>query len=358
MKTRVLITGTTGFVGHHVCEGILKNTDWEIITIDRLSRTAKNGYDRLRDINAYDDTRVIRFQHDLNMPIGEGLRKEIGHVDYILHIAAESHVDRSITDPVPFVNNNIQSTMMMLEYARELKDLKKFVYFSTDEVYGTAPEGISYKEGDRFNAGNPYSASKAGAEACVTAWANTYKIPCIITNTMNIIGERQDPEKYLPLVMNKILDGEKLLVHANKEKTQAGKRHYLHARNICAALIYILENTTEILDSEDASLGRFNIVGEKEFDNEQFALLVLESMNKVLAPKDNDPDNLVDWKPLELDYELVDFHSSRPGHDMRYALDGSKLKNMGFVYPVTAEESILKVVEWTLREEHKKWLGK
>lgn len=338
---RVLVTGSCGFVGHHVVEGLLKSTDWEIVTLDRLKYSGRNGYDRLRDINAYDDTRVFRFQHDLNQAIGEGLRKELGHIDYVLHIAAESHVDRSITEPVPFVMNNIRSVLTMLEYMRDKKDsdpIEKFLYFSTDEVYGTAPEGKFYKEGEAHKSGNPYSASKSAAEQIVRAYANTYKLPCLITNTMNIIGERQDKEKFLPLVINKVLADEKVLIHANPDKTQAGKRHYLHARNITAALIFILENVQESLSEVDAGSGVFNIVGEREFDNLEFAQTVAKYVGK------------------ELKYELVDFHSSRPGHDMRYALDGSKLSNMGFVYPVTAEESIKKVVEWTLSEENRKWL--
>lgn len=336
---RVLVTGASGFLGHHVVEHLIKNTDWEVVTIDRLSHTAKNGFDRLRDVKCYDNERVFRFTHDLNQPIGEGLRKEIGHIDYILHLAANSHVDTSITHPVEFSMNNIKSNLMMLEYARQLPDLKKFLYFSTDEVYGTAPEGVSYKEGDRFNPGNPYSASKAGAEMFVRAYSNTYKVPCVISNTMNIIGERQDPEKFLPLVINKVLDSEMIYIHGTADKTEAGKRHYLHARNIGAALVHILENTTDLLDAEDASSGVYNIVGDKEFDNMEFAATVAKYV----------PSG-------EFKAEIVDFHSSRPGHDLRYALDGTKLKESGFVYPVGVEESIQKVVDWTLKEENKQWL--
>jgi len=337
-RKRVLITGSAGFLGHHVCEGILKDTDWEIVTIDRLSHTAKDGFDRLRDVNVYDDKRVTRFTHDLNMPIGDGIRKELGHIDYILHIAANSHVDTSITHPVDFILNNVNSTLQMLEYARKLPELKKFIYFSTDEVYGSAPQGVNYKEGDRMNPGNPYSASKASAEAICRAYANTYKLPILITNTMNIIGERQAPEKFLPLVINKVLDGETVYIHANKEKTKAGQRFYIHARNITAALLFILNEVDELLDPYDASKGVFNIVGEKEFDNLEFALTIAKYVGK------------------ELNYELVDFHSSRPGHDLRYALDGNKLLNYGFTYPVPVDESIKNIVEWTLKPENIKWL--
>lgn len=339
MKT-VLITGASGFVGHHVVEGILKGTDWNIVTIDRLSSTTKNGFDRLRDIKAYDNKRVTRFTHDLNTEIGEGLVKELGAINYVLHLAADSHVDRSISTPIPFVMNNIRSTLTMLEYARAIKDtsLEKFLYFSTDEVYGTAPEGVNYKEGDRFNCGNPYSASKAGSECLCDAYANTFKLPIIITNTMNIIGERQHPEKFFPMVINKVLTGEKLFIHSDETKTKPGKRHYLHARNIAEAMIFILKNSTEILNTEDSSIGRFNIVGEKEFDNLQFAQAIADAVGK------------------PLNYELIDFHSSRPGHDLRYGLDGTKLKAMGFSYPVPVDESIKRVVEWTLRKENISWL--
>lgn len=338
LAKRVLITGASGFLGHHVVEGILKTTDWEIVTIDRLSETTKNGFDRLRDIKAFDNRRVLRFTHDLNLPIGEGLRKEFGDIDYIIDIASDSHVDRSISTPIPFVLNNVNKTLTMLEYARHLPMLKKFIQFSTDEVYGTAPDGVWYKEGDRHNPGNPYSASKSCQEMICRAYTNTYKIPVIITNTMNIIGERQHPEKFLPLVINKVLKGETLYIHSDPSRTRPGQRHYLHARNISAALVFILEHTDEILCPHDADRGVFNIVGEREFDNLTFAQTIAKYVGK------------------ELKYELVDFHSSRPGHDLRYALDGNKLKNYGFNYPVPVDDSIKKIVEWTLLEENKKWL--
>jgi dTDP-D-glucose 4,6-dehydratase len=248
-----------------------------------------------------------------------------------------------------------------LEYARKLKELgspvEKFLYFGTDEVYGSAPEGVFYSEGDRHNPGNPYSASKSAAESITRSYGNTYKIPCIITNTMNVIGERQDKEKYLPLVINKVLQGDKLFIHADPSKTKAGKRHYIHARNIAAALVFILENTSETLDPYNASSGVFNIVGEREFDNLEFALLIKDCVNKVRREQlDGDPDNIVDYEDLPLNYEMVDFHSARPGHDMRYALSGDKLLSMGFEYPVTVEESVLNIVRWTLKSENKRWL--
>jgi len=334
----IIITGGNGFIGHHVVEHILKNTDWNIYIIDKLSY-ASMGNDRLRDIKVMDDDRVIRFTCDLTKPITEGIKKELNdNIDYILHMAAETHVDNSIEKPVEFVINNIKSTLELLEYAKELKNLKKFIYFSTDEVYGTAPKNINYKEGNRHNPGNPYSASKSGSEAIVRAYANTYKLPCIITNTMNVLGERQHPEKFLPLIINKVINNEMLYIHSDSTKTKAGSRFYIHARNVADGILYIINNIEEQLDNVDASMGVFNIVGELELDNLQLAQIVSDHIGK------------------ELKYEMVDFHSSRPGHDLRYALDGSKMKKLGWEPPVDIISSIKTIIDWTLKEENKKWL--
>ncbi len=333
---KVLITGASGFVGHHVCESILKNTDWDIVTLDRLSEITNHGFDRLRDIQAFDDCRVTRFTYDLNNLIGRGLIEEIGEIDYILHIASSSHVDDSIVNPVDFIRNNINLQLTILEYARTKKSLKRFIAFSTDEVYGTAPSGIDYSEGDRFNPGNPYSASKAAQEAICYAYANTYSLPVVITNTMNVIGERQHPQKFLPKTINCVLKGEILPIHSNRAKTKAGQRYYIHARNVADALLFILNNTEETLDNVDASLGKFHIVGEKEFDNLELAQLIAKFVGK------------------PLNYEMVDFHSARPGHDLRYALSGEKLEKLGWKPPVDIEASIGKTVQWFL--EHNNWL--
>ena len=333
---KVLITGAAGFVGHHIVEHFLKKTDWEVVVLDRLDY-ASNGYDRLRDIEVFDTKRVKVFTCDLQQPILEGLDQEIGNIDYIVHAAAGSHVDNSITSPKEFILNNVTNTINMLEFARTRKGLKKFIYFSTDEVYGTAPEGTDFKEGDRFNPGNPYSASKAAAECICYAYANTYKLPIIITNTMNVIGERQHPEKYVPKVIKCVLEGKSLTIHADATKTQAGKRHYIHARNVADAIVFVLKNSNEKLDNIDASIGKFNIVGEIELDNLQLAQMIA----KVIG------------KPLK--YEMVDFHSQRPGHDLRYSLDGTKLAKLGWKPPLDFTTSLDKTINWTLQRKDK-WL--
>ena len=336
MSKNVMITGGNGFVAHHLIEHFLKNTDWNMVNIDKLSYSS-TGHDRLKDIKAYDNTRVKTFTTDLTLPFPEGLKKEIGKIDMIIHLAAESHVDNSIKTPIPFIQNNINSTLYLLEYAREIRP-ELFLYFSTDEVYGTAPQDRNYVEGDRHNPGNPYSASKSGSESIVRSYANTYGLPCIITNTMNVLGERQHPEKYLPLVINKVLKGEVLSVHSNKEKTKAGTRFYIHARNVADGVLHIINNCSERLDNLDASKGVFNIVGEEELDNLELAKIIAGFVGG------------------ELKYEMVDFHSSRPGHDLRYALDGKKMNDLGWCPPHSIRESIKNIVDWTLRPENKRWL--
>lgn len=333
--TRVLITGACGFVGHHLVEHFLKNTDWDIVVFDRLSY-ASSGFDRLRDIEAFDDKRVTILTADFTTQIGDGLAKEIGDVKYILHLGANSHVDNSIKDPLSFENANVLGTLYMLEFAKTVPNLKKFLYFGTDEVYGTAPEGTDYKEGDRFNPGNPYAASKAAAECFCYSYANTYKLPIIITNTMNVIGERQHPEKFVPMIMRRVIHERTVTIHSNKAKTKAGSRFYIHGRNVADAVLFILNNTDETLDNIDASKGKFNIVGEIELDNLQLAQMIADSIG------------------MPLKYEMVDFHSSRPGHDLRYALDGTKLEKLGWKPPVDFEDSLMKTVEWTIENQH--WL--
>lgn len=323
---RILVTGGCGFIGHHLVEHVQKNTDWEIVVLDKLNY-ASFGLDRLRDI-PMDPKRTTVLTWDFTQPITPGLAREIGDVDYIVHMGAETHVDNSIAEPKPFIMSNVVGTMEMLQFARTMPNLKKFVYFSTDEVFGPAREGTAFKDWDRYNSTNPYSATKAGGEELALAWANTYKVPVVITHCMNVFGERQHPEKFIPLVMNKVLNGEKVTIHSYPDKKKAGSRSYIHARNVSSAVLFLLE--------KGEFREKYNISGEKELSNLELAQFIADTIGK----------------PLK--YEMVDFHSMRPGHDLRYALDDSKLKGMGWESPVGFEDSMKKTIEWTL--ENKKWL--
>jgi len=246
----------------------------------------------------------------------------------ILHIAAETHVDNSIDTPVPFVENNIRSTLHLLELARRLPALKHFVYFSTDEVYGSAALGEAFKEGDAHAPSNPYSASKSAAEMICHSYYNTYGVPLMVMNVMNAFGERQHPEKFIPLCINKVLKGEEITIHAYKGALKPGSRWYIHARNIAASVLFVLQH---------GKLGeKYNVQGEIELDNLEIAQFVAEELGK------------------ELKYRLHDNPTQRPGHDLRYALDGEKLRSLGWQLPLTFYESLRKTIRWMV--QNPEWL--
>jgi dTDP-glucose 4,6-dehydratase len=298
----------------------------EIVVLDKLSY-ASQGFDRLRATGVLDKVKV--YSVDLYRELPEGIRYEIGsNVEFIVHMAAETHVDNSIAHPVPFVKNNVNSTLTMLEWARELTSLRAFFYFSTDEVYGPALNGRLFKEDDRHSPANPYSASKSACEQLMLAYENTYKIPTIMINVMNAFGERQHPEKFIPKVINTVLQGGTIKIHSYPDKKTAGTRFYIHAANIAAAVLFLLDK------------GRpgevYHLVGDREVSNLELAQMIA----KVIG------------KPLK--YEMVDFHSTRPGHDLRYGLNGDKMAKLGWVPPQTFEQSLKKVVEWTLHNPE--WL--
>ena len=186
---KILVTGGCGFIGHHFVDHIIKTTNHEVIVIDKLSY-ASMGLDRIKDPGLLYHPRLKVYTADFTKPFPIGLRREIGEdVNMIVHMGAESHVDNSIRDPRNCFKNNIDGTIEMLEYARTLQDLKMFFYFSTDEVFGPALGDTAYKEWDRHNPTNPYSASKSAAENICISYENTYKIPLMIVNVMNAFGE-------------------------------------------------------------------------------------------------------------------------------------------------------------------------
>ena len=337
MVKKWLITGAAGFLGHHLVEHILRVTEDNIICIDKLSYASK-GLEKLRSFDALSNKRVQIFTIDLINKISPGIEYEIGEIDYIIHLAAETHVDNSIADPVNFVMNNVASTLTMLEFARTRKNLEKFIYFSTDEIYGNAPGNIAYKEDDRQLPTNPYSASKSASEMICLSYENTYKIPLIITNTMNLYGERQHTEKWIPKIMKYILAGKELEIHSDKNCQNPGTRSYIHCRNVADAIIFIINKGV---------IGeRYNIAGEKEVNNYEIVKMIHKHMNDFQTSKGL-PD-------LDLKCKMVDFHSDRPGHDLAYRLDPSKLATLGWSPPVGFDKSIEKVVFWTMTRQE--WL--
>lgn len=342
---KVLITGGAGFIAHHVIETILDQTDWEIISLDRLdfSGNLNRLYDLLKDHPERHRVRVVH--HDLKAEINPSVARKIGDVSYILHLAAGSHVDRSIDNPMEFVLDNVVGTANILNFARQQMrgvrfdhGFERFVYFSTDEIFGPAPGGVKYDEYDRYNSTNPYSATKAGGEELAVAFANTYDLPVYITHTMNVFGERQHWEKYIPTCIRSVRDGQVINIHADPTKTKAGSRHYIHAKDVAEALLFLitLPVKIEVNEANGVKCPKFNLVGPEETDNLELAQMIAK----------------VQGKPCL--YEMTDFHSARPGHDLRYALSGERMKQLGWEPKIAFSERIKQVVDWYLT--HDEWL--
>jgi len=328
---RVAITGAAGFIGTHVVEHFMLNTKWRLVLLVRMSRAGDlNRLDEIsRRFDDWDD-RVQIVRHDLLDSLSP-IHRHMGRLDYIVHMAAHSHVDYSISNPVEVLENNFLSTVNVLEYARVFQSgLKKFLYYSTDEVFGPAPLDYGFGEEDNLNPSNPYSAGKAAGEMAVTAYHVTYGMPTIISRTMNVIGERQDPEKFVPLIIQRLRSGEMIKVHGSKD--YIGTRFYLHARNTADATMFLLES--------DLVGERVNVVGNEEVSN----LGILQKVADVMGIE------VVEG----VHYELEDFHLQRPGHDRRYAMSGAKLAGLGWKPPLTLDESLRRTVEWTL--ENERWV--
>ena len=187
---RILLTGGAGFIAHHTIRHLLQKTDWEIVSLDRLdySGNLNRIADMMNEFDKETQKRVRIVYHDLRAELNEMLTADLGDFDYIVHLAASSHVDRSIKDPMCFVLDNVVATCNILNFGRKQKNLERFIYFSTDEVFGPAPKGVNYKERDRYNSTNPYSATKVGGEELAVAFQNTYDMPVYITHTINVFG--------------------------------------------------------------------------------------------------------------------------------------------------------------------------
>lgn len=333
---RVLLSGSSGFVGSHVLRHLLANTDWEIIC--PVTFRHRGNSDRIASALAGNDGWHRRVQVvicDLAAPVSETTAARFGPVDEIWNVASDSHVDRSITEPAGFTENNVALMLHLLDYARKARP-RLFLQMSTDEVYGPAPGGYRHREWDRILPSNPYSASKAAQEAISIAYWRTYGVPVVISNTMNIIGEMQDAEKMVPKTIRSLLRGEPVAVHVSPEGV-SGSRFYLHARNLADAWLWISRNRAPQMYPEHDLPLRYNIVGEREVLNTELVSFIGSTLG------------------IEPRVEPVNFHESRPGHDLRYALDGGKLAGEGWSAPVSLDESLRQTIRWSVR--HPAWLG-
>lgn len=343
-QKNILVTGGAGFIGHHLIRRLLKHPEYNIVSLDRLDFAGNlNRLAEIRDEFGYRAKgRLKVIYHDLRAEINPQLAAQIGPIDIIVHMAAGSHVTRSIENPMMFVQDNVVGTCNLLEYARTLPNLEKFINFGTDEVFGAAPEGIDFKEYDRYNSRSPYSATKAGAEELCVAYENTYKLPIYCTHTMNVFGERQSPEKFIGIIMRKVLNDETVLIHGDEETgTISGLRHWVHAADVADATKFIMDlphgGFPIAPDFGGATCPKFNIVGPKEFSN----LVVAEKVAAILG------------KPLK--YEMVSFDKQRPGHDFRYSLSGEYMKSLGWEPKYDFDTRLEQMVKWTL--ENPQWLA-
>lgn len=341
MKT-ILVTGGAGFIGHHMIRRLLKHPEYNIISLDRLDFSG--NLNRLSELALEFSSETMKrlrvIHHDLRAEINSQLAKQIGHVDVIIHMAAGSHVNRSIQNPMMFVMDNVVGTCNLLDYARHhLPNLEKFINFGTDEVFGSAPEHVEFKEYDRYNSRSPYSATKAGAEELCVAYENTYGMPIYCTHTMNVFGERQLTEKFIGVVMRGLLNDQEITIHCDAETgTKSGLRHWVHAADVADATMFIMDLPHKgfALADEHFTCPKFNIVGQREISNLEVAEKIASIMN------------------LPLKYKMVSYDAQRPGHDFRYALSGEYMKSLGWEPKYDFDTRIEQVVKWTLA--NKRWL--
>lgn len=290
MNKRVLLTGASGFIGSNTLQYMLNNTTWEFVVV---ASWAHKG----NPLFVPKSNRVEVVTHDLQAPL-----PELGDFDYIINMASESHVDRSIADPYNFTLNNIKIMLNMLDYARQ-HFVGTFLHFSTDEVYGAN----DHAEWDILEPTNPYSGSKAAQEVIAISYAATYKIPLVITNSNNVIGQHQNAEKFVPKVASLIKANKTVKIHTVNGKP--GRRYWNPVENVADALIAILKVPYKIIDNR---VPRYGIGGGTEMNNLEMAELVAKTLGK------------------KLKYDLVDARTERPAYDDFYPENMKHLEEIGW----------------------------
>lgn len=305
---RVLVTGGAGSIGYHVLKEFLQLTDWEIITLDSFRH--RGYHERINYLlGKFPEfkSRLIVLQTDLTCPISDALKKQIGEINYIIHLAAVSDVFWGQDNPVYTVENNVRSSMMMFEYAKTVSH-DAFIYFSTDEVYGPVKKSEAHKEWATHRPSNFYSASKAMGEDLGYAYWRNGDVKLIITNTMNNFGEWQSKEKFPVKIQRSLEKDEEIIIHGTLE--EIGTRFYIHSKRVARTLIDILKNKPPYLHKvgELDEPDRYHIVSSTCLSNLELAEKIASLMDK------------------KLKYKLQDFHKDNPAHDIHYGLENNKLK--------------------------------
>ena len=338
MKRNVLVTGGCGFIGANFIRLLLATQpEWQVTNLDKL--TYAGNLENLEDVA--DNSRYSFVCEDIcNQQQMESLFKERA-IDTVVHFAAESHVDRSITNPDAFIQNNVFGTFSLLEAARKawltdedgFSSQRRFLHVSTDEVYGSLGQTGYFTEETAYDPRSPYSASKASSDHLVRSYYHTYGLPILITNCSNNYGPYQFPEKLIPLILNNALKGEKLPVYGDG----ANVRDWLYVVDHCEAIVRVVE---------DGTVGQsYNIGGHNEKKNLEVVELLCNTLDKKVGL-------LPSGRPRT---ELITFVKDRLGHDRRYAIDAAKIADqLSWTPRYTFEEGIEKTVEWYLT--NKRWM--
>lgn len=329
----ILITGGAGFIGSHVVRRIVnEHPDYNVVNLDKL--TYAGNLSNLKDIEEYSNYTFVKGCITNDKLVDELFQKY--KIDKVIHLAAESHVDRSITDPILFIKTNLIGTATLLNSAKKswegAFENKKFYHISTDEVYGTLPMGEElFTEETSYDPRSPYSASKAGSDHLVRAWWHTYKMPVVISNCSNNYGPNQFPEKLIPLFINNIVNNKPLPVYGKGENV----RDWLHVIDHAKAIDLILHK---------GQLGEtYNIGGHNEWQNLALVELMCDTVDKKLGRDTGSSRN------------LISFVEDRAGHDLRYAIDASKIENkLGWIPEYTFENGLAETIDWYLENED--WL--